>query len=211
MLHFKAFECETDAVLMQELSPLIIFVESHSTKLNTPPRSVVFLGCLPGTLGVRVMNNRLVVVCFTEVPNELFVQTMINKWNVGVRRVRVQILTLGVCSKEFLVSILSGNEGRGADNTFFLWHERLHTLDVVCLVQRDIIVVAVVVRVIREVLVHTSEGVIDDELVVLGVNKSLEGNSNTRVKHESTISSMLMVIIESEIIFGATKALLLPV
>ena len=41
MLHFKHFEVETDVVLLNELAPLAIFVESGSTELLTPPRSVV--------------------------------------------------------------------------------------------------------------------------------------------------------------------------
>ena len=43
MLQLKHFEAETDAVLLKELAPLAIFVESGSTELLTPPRSVVIL------------------------------------------------------------------------------------------------------------------------------------------------------------------------
>ena len=43
MLQLKHFEAETDAVLLKELAPLAIFVESGSTELLTPPRRVVIL------------------------------------------------------------------------------------------------------------------------------------------------------------------------
>ena len=68
MLHLKNFEVETDFVLLKELLVLIIFVESWSTELKTPPRSIVFLGCAPDVPRVRVKDHVLVVVCFSEGP-----------------------------------------------------------------------------------------------------------------------------------------------
>ena len=116
------------------------------------------------------MDDALVVICFTEGPNSLFVNTMINKWLVGIGRVCEQVLTLSVSRDEFLVSVCSRNKGRGAHNTFFLWHERLQTLEVVCLEHIDIINVMVVVTVILDALVETSEGVIEHMLVKLLVD-----------------------------------------
>ena len=168
MLNFEHFECEADAVLMQELAPLLLFVESWCTELDTPPRSVVLVDGSPSIPGVRVMDHILVVICLTEGPNVIFVQTMIDKWNVGVRRVRVQILTLSVGRDKLFVSVLHGDEGRGADSATFLWHERLHTLEVVCLEHVDIIKVGVVMRVVLDALVETSEGIVEDVLVILG-------------------------------------------
>ena len=69
MLHFKNFEAETDVVLLNELAPLAIFVESGSTELLTPPRSVV-LPCGPNISScVGIMDDLLVVISFTEAPN----------------------------------------------------------------------------------------------------------------------------------------------
>ena len=43
MLQLKNFKAETLVVLLQELGHFVLFEESRSTELNTPPRSVVLL------------------------------------------------------------------------------------------------------------------------------------------------------------------------
>jgi len=93
---------------------------------------------------------------------------VINKWLVGVRRVGVQVLTLSIGRNEFLISICHGNKGCGAHNTFFLWHQRLHTLEVIRLEQINIIEVNMFVRVILDALVETREGIVEHVRVILG-------------------------------------------
>ena len=116
------------------------------------------------------MDHFLVVIRSTEVPNFIFVHTVINTWYVGVGRICVQILTLSVRRDEFLISILSRNNGCGAHIASFLWHSRLQTLKIVCLEQINRINVCMVVRVILDVLVEAGEGIVEDVLVALGVN-----------------------------------------
>ena len=168
MLHFKYFQAETEVVLLNELAPLIFFEESWCTELDTPPRKIGLTGRCPRIFCVLVKDHLLVVICFTEVPNRFFVQSVINKWLVGVRRVGVQVLTLSIGRNEFLISICSGNEGRGAHNTFFLWHQRFQTLEVIRLEQINIIEVNMFVRVILDALVETREGIVEHVFVILG-------------------------------------------
>ena len=154
--------------MFDELAPLFMFEESWCTEFDTPPRKIVLIGRRPTISCVRVTDHLLVVICFTEVPNRFFVQSVINKWLVGVRRVGIQVLTLSIGRNEFLISICSGNKGRSAHNTFFFWHERLQTLEVIRLEQINIIEVSMLVRVILDALVETREGIVEHVHVILG-------------------------------------------
>ena len=66
-----------------------------------------------------VLNDVLIVVCDSEVPDLLLIATSIDHWEIGIRWVGIDGLTLDVSPVPLLIVILSWDQGSNSNS--LLW------------------------------------------------------------------------------------------
>ena len=195
--HLDAFELDTKGPLLEELGVFIVSVESRGCELETPPGCSTLLDGAPGVPGVRVVDHVLVIVGLAEGPWLLFVESVVDNGHVGIRRVRVEGLTLGVVEEELLISVHGGDDGRGTHGAALLGHEGLQALVVVGAVHLGVVHVVVLVGVVSERLMETGEGSVEGGAIDLAGNDALKTKVKTVVDAEATISSVLILIVDA--------------
>lgn len=165
--HLKLFELNTVAELLKELDILRILEEGRCGKLEAPPRCVVLLECTPRISGVGVIDNLLVVIGLAEGPGAVFIEAVINDGAIGIGRVSIKRLTLGIVKDKLLISVLCGNDGRGANGTTFFGHVRLQTLKVIRLVHLLIVHIVMLVTIFSEGLMESLEWIVKHRFIGL--------------------------------------------
>mmetsp|Transcript_43570 Transcript_43570/g.57700 ORF Transcript_43570/g.57700 Transcript_43570/m.57700 type:complete len:253 (-) Transcript_43570:202-960(-) len=211
MAQLESLELETDSVLLQELVEFLWLEESWSGEFLTPPGSVATSKGTPVVLGVRVVDHDLIVVGLAEGPGLLLVETVVDDGHVGIRRVSVERLTLGIVENELLISVDGWDHSGRAHGAALLGHEGLHALEVVGREKLVVIHVAVLMRVVLNALMEASEGVVEHGLVTLASNDGVKGQMHTVVDLEGTILDVLVFHVQVEGVLGATETLLLAV
>jgi len=195
--HLESFEVDARRPLGEELGVLRVSVESRGCELLAPPGCGALLERGPRVPREGVVDDGLVVVGLAEGPWLLFVETVIDNGHVGVGRVRVERLTLGVEEDELLISVLGGDDGRGTHSAAFLGHEGLQALEVVVLVELLVVHVVVLVGVVSEGLMETGEGSVQDWLLNLTGNDGHFRQMEAVVDAERAIYSVLLFIVHS--------------
>ena len=93
----------------------VIFVESGSHKLLSPPGNVALLQGLGEIESDVILDQVLVVTGDAEGPNLFFIKTVIDNWVVRIRRVGVERLSLGVVPDQLLIGVLSRDDWSSSD------------------------------------------------------------------------------------------------
>ena len=135
---------------------------------------MVVLSCGPGVEQVLVLDDTLVVTGHVEGPDVVLVETVIDHWCVGIRRVGVDGLALYVVEVELGVVVFRGDDGGLADCAAVLGLEGLQALEVVVMDHAHIIDVVVEVGVLFDGLVEALEGVIEIGSIKDSVGDALE-------------------------------------
>lgn len=114
-------------------------IESGSGKFFSPEGNVITLLGLGQALFVFVVNGQLVIGSKLERPHFVFLQTMVDGWVVRVRRVRVNRLTLDVVVVVHFIIVIHWDYSCRANDVLWLGLERLHSFNIVNLIQRVVV------------------------------------------------------------------------
>ena len=136
---------------------------------------------------------------------------MVDDRDVGIRRVGVERLTLGVVVDKLLISIDCGEERGSAHSAALLGHERLHPLEVVRGIQLGIIHVVHLLRVVLDGLVEAGEGVVEHGPVQSTGDDLINAKVKAVVVLEAAILNVRLIVVKVHLVVGATETLLLPV
>lgn len=109
--HLDGLEAESMLPVPEELLHLLWLVVVRLGQLLAPPRSMTEMHDMTVGVDVFVLDNVLVVQCFLEGPNVLFVKAVIDNDVVGIRRVRVQGLTLDIVVLPLFIIVLPHDDG----------------------------------------------------------------------------------------------------
>ena len=167
MSHLNIIELHTVFELLKELGILLLLEEGRCCKLETPPWCVVLLECTPNISSVGIVDNLLVVIGLAESPGFVFVEAVIDDGTIGIGRVSIERLTLGIVEDKLLISVHHGNDARSANGTTFFGHEWLQTLEVVRLVHLGIVHVVVLVTILSERLMESLEWIVKHRFIEL--------------------------------------------
>lgn len=211
MAFLEGLEVETDRVLAKELVEFLGCVERRCRELESPPWSVVLLSGTPWVLGPRIVDHNLVVIALAEGPGAHLIDTVVDDWNIGVHRVRVQGLTLGIVVDKLLISVSRGNHRSRTHSTTFLGHHWLHALEVVRRVQFVIVHVSHLLRVVLNALVETRERVAVHGALARASRDRIHRQVKTVEDSEAAILHMLVLFVQVHRVLCATEALLLAV
>lgn len=211
MLLLEGLEVETDRVLAQELVEFVGCVEGRCRELEAPPGSVVLLLGTPWVLGPRIVDHNLVVIALAEGPGAHLIDTVVDDRHIGIGRVRVQGLTLGIVKDKLLISVNRGNERSCTHSATFLGHERLHALEVVRRVQFVIVHVSHLLRVVLNALMETRERVVVHGTLARTSRDRVHGQVKTVEDPEAAVLNMLALFVQVHRVLCATEALLLAV
>lgn len=206
LAHEEGLEVDADLPLLDELFDFFGFLPGGDDELGGPPGEVGTSGGVEEVIGVGVLDYILVEDCFLPVPNELFVVTVIDHGQVGVRRVREHRLSLQIVVNVLLISVLVGNEAGGAHNGALLWHERLHTLVIVSPVELLVIRVEELVGVLLNSLVETGEhvGLVSLSLVARG--NLVHSELKTSLEGLGSVTHMLVLSVNVSLVHSGTLA-----
>lgn len=162
VLHFELFKAKSQTPLSEEGLFLLSSEPGGSGQLGTPEGGVGHLDCIVNVVNVVILDTVLVEVSEIEGPNSGFVNSVVDSWDIGVWRVRVETFSLDVVPVELLVVVLV-REGWGLTHSCaFLACELLESLKVILLEQSSVIHIFQVVMVVSQSLVESLERVVHE-------------------------------------------------
>lgn len=141
----------------------------------------------PDATSVWIVNDVLVVDGLMEGPDVVLVVAVVDDGNVGVGRVRVEGLTLGVVEVKLLIGISDRQKCGGTHSASFLGHTGLQTLKVVRFVEPGIIHVVVLVTIVGDILVESDHWVAEHGLDYLSRDDRVERDVQTIVKLQTVV------------------------
>lgn len=151
-----------------------------------------------------VNNNVLVIEGVPESPNVIFFKPVVDVNIVRIDRVGVKVLTLDIVPVEDFIVVVHRDDCGGANYVLFLWEEGLKSFEGVGLVKRDIIPVMVLMGVVLDRLVHTSEWLVDVLVIELTRKQVVDGNRDGLVVLNSLAS---VFVLRREVACSWSKAL----
>ena len=119
VLAFQQFKLLLLCPLWIESSKLLISIESWCSELLTPPWCMLSSHVWVWIKCDIIFDDTLVEVGDSEVPDFLLIATSINNWKIGIRRVRINCLSLDIRPVPLLIIIFSRNK-RSYSNSFLL-------------------------------------------------------------------------------------------
>ena len=125
--------------MAQELLEFFFLIKSRCQKFLPPERNIHVLGRTPYITNVLIFYYMLVIGGHVESPYVFFVQSMVYSWNIGIRRISVQTLTLNIIKVKLLIIILNWNSKGITNSCSLLRVKRLEPLEVIILNERNII------------------------------------------------------------------------
>ena len=144
--------------LLLKLLELVLLVEGRRLQLFSPEGHVAHAGGPHQSFGVGVVHHDLVEGSGPERPDLVLVATVVDRWLVVRRGVRVQGLTLNVNVSDCFIVVVQRDGWGNTHHVFRLGRERLLSLEVVNFVHNNIVHVFVLCRVVYDVLIEPSEG-----------------------------------------------------
>jgi len=88
---------------------------------------------------VCIRDLNLVVTCHAECPNLFLTNTVVDSWEIGIRRVSIQTFSHHIVEFKAIFVVIIRHWGSGTNNVLFFGSGMLETLKVISLVKNNII------------------------------------------------------------------------
>ena len=195
MLCLDHLKTKTSLPVSEHFGVLVILVEGGSGELLSPPGNVALLQGFGEIERDVVLDQILVVTGNSEGPDLLLVETVIDNRVVGIGRVGVEGLSLGVVPDQLLIGVLGWDERGGSDDVLLLWCVHLLSLKVVVLIHLNIISVVQDCTVLFNILVHSHEWVVERSLWADSVDERVKSDADAGVDLKVLVLSVVSIII----------------